>query len=147
VSKPYRFINFYPPFLGAGIRVEQDGQDPYSMRACMRLTRLNRNLHGAHFGGSLYALCDPFFALILIRCLGGEYVVWDRSAYIDFLRPGRGTVCANFHIPPEQVDEIRRRADAGETLEPIFQVDVFDKAGQVIAHVEKRLYVRRRNDR
>ncbi len=144
MADPYRFINFYVPFLGAGIHVDQDERDPHTMQVSMRLTRLNKNLFGTHFGGSLYAMCDPFFVLILARCLGPGYVVWDKSACIDFLRPGRGTVCATFHVPPDEVDQIRARVDAGEVLEPTFQVEVLDEAGQVVAHVDKRLYVRKK---
>jgi acyl-coenzyme A thioesterase PaaI-like protein len=108
------------------------------------LTRLNLNVVGTHFGGSLYAMCDPFFMLLLMQHLGREYVVWDTAASIRFLKPGRGTVRATFHISPETIDEIRARADRGEKVEPVFQVDVVDEAQQIIAHVEKHLYVRKR---
>ena len=50
-----------------------------------------------------------------------------------------------FHIPPQVVAEIRTRADQGEKTEPLFHVDVVDKDNQVIARVEKRLYVRTKN--
>jgi acyl-coenzyme A thioesterase PaaI-like protein len=140
-----RFLNFYPPLVGAGIRVESDSQDPFTMRVRMPLTPFNGNVYGTHFGGSLYAMCDPFFALILLQNLGAGYSVWDKAATIQFVRPGRGTVRAVFHIPPAEIAEIRRRADEGETLEPRYQVDVMDTAGQVVAHVDKLLHVRRKN--
>ncbi len=140
----FRFLNFYPPFILAGIRVEQNRADPYTMRSRMGLHWYNRNAFGTHFGGSLYAMCDPFFALILLQTLGKGYIVWDKSACIDFLRPGRGTVRADFRIAPDEVESFRRRADAGEVLEPVFQVDVLDEGGQVIAHVDKVLYVRKK---
>ena len=137
-----RLINFYPPLLGAGIRVRQ--VDELTTQVVMKLTPLNRNIVGTHFGGSLYAMCDPWFMLILMRALGAEYVVWDKAASIQFLQPGRGTVTATFHIPWERIDEIRLVADSGLKIEPTFTVDVVDQQGTVIAHVEKLLYVRRR---
>ena len=112
----------------------------------MNLRGYNANAVGTHFGGSLYAMCDPWFMLILVRALGDDYIVWDKSAAIRFIRPGRGTVRATFHIPPETIDDIRARADAGEKLEPTFTVDVCDAQGQVVAQVEKLLYVRRKKD-
>ena len=105
----YRLLSFYPPFIGAGIHVDYDPRNPYAMRVRMPLRWHNRNAFGTHFGGSLYAMCDPFFALILLDRLGAGYIVWDKSAAIAFLRPGRGTVCADFYISPERVEEIRRR--------------------------------------
>jgi acyl-coenzyme A thioesterase PaaI-like protein len=137
-----RVMNFYPPFLGAGIRVRR--ADPCTFEVRMKLSFLNRNYVGTHFGGSLYAMCDPFFMLILIPALGPDYVVWDKEATIRFLRPGRGTVRARFSIPEERIAEIRRAADAVEKVEPVFHAEVVDGNGNVVAEVEKTLHVRRR---
>lgn len=139
-----RLINFYPPMVGAGIHSRI--VDEQTVEVEMKLTPLNRNLVGVHFGGSLYAMCDPWFMLILMRLLGREYIVWDKAASIQFKKPGRGTVKARFYIPPGRVEEIRRDADAQGKTEPTFMVDVTDDEGQVIAHVEKLLYVRRRKE-
>lgn len=139
-----RFINLYPPMLGAGIRSRLI--DDRTVEVEMKLTFFNRNLVGVHFGGSLYALCDPWFMLILMRLLGKDYIVWDKAASIQFKKPGRGRVKARFHIPPERVDEIRKDVDAKGKTEPIFNVDVKDDDGQVIARVEKLLYVRRKKE-
>jgi len=136
-----RLINFYPPLLGAGIRSHTI--DEYTIRVEMKLSALNRNVFGTHFGGSIYAMCDPWFVLILMNALGPEYVVWDKSASIQFLHPGRGTVKATFHIPQEDIKEIRLAADRGQKIEPAFSVDVLDTQNRAIAHVEKLLYVRK----
>lgn len=110
----------------------------------MKLTAFNRNIYGVHFGGSLYAMCDPWFALILIRSLGKDYIVWDKAASIQFLQPGRSSVTAIFHIPQDRIAEIRLEADRGQKIEPTFSADVLDAQGQFIAHVEKLLYVRKK---
>ena len=140
-----RFINFYAPLLGAGIRVRRI--DETTTRVEMKLTAFNRNIVGTHFGGSLYAMCDPWFMLILMRALGEDYIVWDKSATIQFVQPGLGKVTATFHIPQERINEIRLAADGGRKTEPTFSVDVLDAQGKVVAHVEKLLYVRGKNKR
>jgi len=137
-----RLINFYPPLLGAGIRSHTI--DKYTIHVEMKLTALNRNIVGTHFGGSLYAMCDPWFMLILMRALGTDYIVWDKAASIQFLQPGHGTMTATFHITQERIAEIRQEADLGQKIEPTFAVDVLDTQGQAIAHVEKLLYVRKK---
>jgi acyl-coenzyme A thioesterase PaaI-like protein len=138
-----KFVNFYPPLLGAGIRSRTiDGR---TIRVEMKLTPFNRNIVGVHFGGSLYAMCDPWFMLILMRLLGREYIVWDKAAGIKFIQPGRGTVTATFHIPQERVNEIIAATVNGEKHEPTFIVDVLDEQGEVVAQVEKLLYVKRKN--
>ena len=142
MAVPYRLLTFYPPFIGAGIRVRADDADPYTMTSSMALRWFNRNTWGTHFGGSLYAMTDPFFALILIRTLGPGYSVWDKAACVTFVRPGVGTVKAVFHIEREEVEEIRRRVDAGGVAEPTYEVDVMNEASKVVAHVQKVLCVR-----
>jgi len=138
-----KMINYYPPLFGAGIRSRYI--DERTIQVTMKLTKLNRNIVGVHFGGSLYAMCDPWFMLILMRLLGSDYIVWDKSASIQFLRPGKSKVTATFTISPEREDEIRTAADRGEKLEPTFAVDVMDEENQIVAHVEKLLYVRKKN--
>jgi hypothetical protein len=51
-------------------------------------------------------------------------------------------VSATFHIPEERVREIREAADRGEKVEPVFTVEVRNEHGEVVAEVEKLLYVR-----
>ncbi|HMF90346.1 MAG TPA: DUF4442 domain-containing protein [Candidatus Angelobacter sp.] len=139
-----RLLNCYPPFLGAGIRVPRVSEDLCTIEVRMPLHFWNRNYVGTHFGGSLYAMCDPFFMLILMNNLGKDYVVWDKSAAIRFKKPGTGTMKAVFHIPPNRIEEIRAQADAQGKVEPPFQVQVTDQRGNVIAEVDKLLYVRKK---
>jgi acyl-coenzyme A thioesterase PaaI-like protein len=116
--------------------------DLRSVEVEMPLTWFNRNYVGTHFGGSLYSMCDPFFMLMVMMTIGDAYVVWDKSASIRFVRPGRGRVRARFDVTPERVAAIREEADREGRSEPEFQVEVTDEAGEVIARVHKVLHVR-----
>ncbi len=110
----------------------------------MPLRFYNRNYVGTHFGGSLYAMCDPFYMLMLISILGPDYIIWDKAATIRFKRPGKGLVRAHFEISPEQVAAIRAQCETQEKVEPTFQVVVKDAEGTVIAEVDKLLYIRKK---
>jgi hypothetical protein len=140
-----RFVNFYPPFLGAGVRIKEISADLRTIEVHMPLRFWNKNYVGTHLGGSLYLMCDPFFMLILINNLGSDYIVWDKAATIRFKKPGRGLVKAIFHIPQERIDEIRALADTQPKVEPQFQTVVTDTEGTVIAEVDKLLYVRKKS--
>lgn len=135
-------MNLWPPFIGAGIHVERIAPDYLEAVVRMRMGLLNRNYMGTHFGGSLYAMTDPFFALLVMHRLGRKYVVWDKSSSIDYKLPGRGTVRATFRITPEQVEEIRQATAGGGKYEPTFSVDVVNRQGEVVATVDKTIYVR-----
>jgi hypothetical protein len=67
-----RGMKFWPPFLGAGISVKSLSDDFRDAVVELKLGRLNRNYVGTHFGGSLYAMTDPFFMIMLLHNLGGR---------------------------------------------------------------------------
>lgn len=144
----FRLMRFYPPFLGAGIRLTRIAPDLSSIEVEMPLRWWNRNWVGTHFGGSLYTMCDPFYMVILLERLGGaggDYVVWDKAAKIRFVRPGKGRMRARFEIPDEEIERIREAADRDGKVEPVFTVEVRDPEDRVVAEVEKLLYVRRKD--
>jgi uncharacterized protein DUF4442 len=140
-----RLLRVWPPFLGAGIHVTHVADDFRSIDVELRLRFWNRNYVGTHFGGSLYSMCDPFFMVMLIENLGPDYIVWDKAATIRFKKPGKGTVKANFRLTKENVEEVRAQADALGKVEPQFQVVVTDAEGNVVAEVDKLLYVRKKS--
>jgi len=135
-----RRIHWWPPLLGAGIRVTRMDPDVRAIDVEMRLTWLNRNVMGAHFGGSLYSMTDPFYMLMLMENLGRDYVVWDKAATIRYKRPGRGTVKVEFRLTEERLQEIRGALETEDRYEPTFLILVTDPAGQVVAEVEKTIY-------
>jgi hypothetical protein len=137
-----RGMHWWPPFLGAGIRLRSLTDDFREAVVELRARRLARNLFGTHFGGSLYAMTDPFYAIMLLHNLGPEYLVWDQSGAIEYLAPGRGTVTARFALTEERIAQIRAQAAGGEKVLPEFCIDIVDEAGTVVAKVRKTIYVR-----
>ena len=138
-------MNLWPPFVGAGIHVESIAEDFRAVRVRLKLRWYNRNFFGTHFGGSLFAMTDPFFAILVMHNLERDYVVWDKSSGIHFEAPGRSTVWANFSISQAQIDDILAHTVGGERYEPAFSVDVVDHAGNVVAIIDKQLYIRRKS--
>lgn len=139
-----KLIGLWPPYLGAGVRVTRVTDDLREIDVSMKLRFWNRNYVGTQFGGSLYAMTDPFYMLMLMHHLGRDYVVWDKAATIRFRKPGRGRVTARFVLPEAEIARVRSEADAQDKTEPKFTVEIRDEAGEVVAEVEKLLYVRRK---
>ncbi|MCP3748498.1 DUF4442 domain-containing protein [Pseudomonas sp. SBB6] len=135
-------LNLYPPYLGAGIRVLSVSPDLRHIRVRMGLRWFNRNYVGTQFGGSLYSMVDPFYMLMLMELLGREYIVWDKAASIDFVSPGKGPVFAELRIDDALLDDIRQHTAGGKKYLPRLQVDIRDAAGELVARVDKTLYVR-----
>ena len=144
VKQLLRRVNFYPPYLGAAVRVTHISDDFRNIEVEMPLRFYNRNYVGTHFGGSLYSMCDPFYMLMLINILGPDYIVWDKAATIRFKKPGKGVMKAAFELTEAQIAEIRAAAETQPKVEPQFQVLIKDAEGTVVAEIDKLLYVKKK---
>ncbi len=139
-----RLLNFYPPYFFSGIKVVAHNEDFTYFKVRLKLTWYNRNLVGTAFGGSLYAMCDPFFMFILIINLGDGYIVWDKAASIDFKKPGKGTVYAEFSLTQLQIEEVKETVDTLGKKTFTFPCKLVSEAGETIAKLTKDVYVRKK---
>ena len=143
--KIMKFMRFYPPYLGGGIYVEEVNDDFNELKISMKQTVLNTNYVGTHFGGSLYSMCDPFYMFILLHHLGKDYIVWDKAAEIKFIKPGKGKVSAVFRIELDDIEKLKNQANEQDKVEPIFETYVTNEAGENIAYLKKRLYIKKKD--
>ena len=142
-----RLINLWPPFRGAGITVRAIAPDWRYVKVELKQHWFNGNYFGTHFGGSLYAMTDPFYTLMLLNGLGDDYLVWDQAAEIEYVKPGRGRVHAEFRLSDAEIAALKARAADGSRVTPEYALEVTDEAGEVVARVRRRLYVRLKKDR
>ncbi len=140
-------MNLWPPFLFTGIHVTEISPDWRRVRVELRARPWNRNFVGTHFGGSLFAMTDPFRMIPMLHCLGRDYIVWDKAGEIEFVKPGKGTVEAVFQLGESALDEIRAATANGEKALRWFENAVTDAEGEIVARVRKQLYVRRKAGR
>lgn len=139
-----KLFSLYAPYLGAGVRVDKIDFHNHHISVSMPLTKLNQNIVGTQFGGSLYAMTDPFFMTLLMNALGKDYVVWDKSASIDFIKAGKSKVTADFWMTHDEIATIKELAKDGSAVFRDYVVDIKDENGEVIAKVDKKLYIRLR---
>lgn len=137
-----RLLNLWPPFLFTGIRLLGLNEDYTEAKVVLRLRPWNRNYVRTQFGGSLFAMADPFWMLLVLHHLGADHFVWDKAGTIDFVAPGREDVYAHFKLEPGVLDELRAAAANGEKVLRWFDVSIKTAAGEVVAVVRKQLYVR-----
>jgi acyl-coenzyme A thioesterase PaaI-like protein len=137
-------FNLWPPFRGMGVKVREISPDFRHAVVELRMKLLNRNYVGSHFGGSIYAMTDPFYMVLMMNNLGRDYVVWDKMGTVTYLKPGRGTLTAEFIITQAMVDEAIAKTAGGAKFEPTYTVELKDREGTVVATVEKTLYIRKK---
>ncbi len=134
-------MNFWPCYRGSGGRITYVASDWKEVRVKLRLSLRTRNYVGSIFGGSLYAAVDPLYMLMLIKCLGPGFVVWDKSATIRFRKPGRTTLTATFKLDDAELDEIRHRLELEPKLDRTYRVELVDTRGIVHAEIDKIIHI------
>jgi acyl-coenzyme A thioesterase PaaI-like protein len=135
-------FNWFPAYRGTGARIEYIGDDWSEVRVRLALSWRTRNYVGTIFGGSLYGAVDPVYMLMLMKCLGPDFVVWDKAATIRFLRPGRSTLWATFHLAPALIAELRSAAMSQGKVEHDLEVELRNREGVVHATCTKTLHIR-----
>ncbi|BBH54271.1 YiiD C-terminal domain-containing protein [Fluviispira sanaruensis] len=140
-----KLMRFWPPYLGAGVHINNISDDMTSLDVEMKLKFWNKNIKGTQFGGSLYSMTDPFLVLLLMHHLGNDHIIWDKSATIHFKKPAESKVFAKILITKEQIDNIRKNTANGNKMEPTFNIFINDESKNLIAEVEKTLYIRKKS--
>lgn len=108
----------------------------------MGLRFWNWNHERAHFGGSLYAMTDPFYALLIREHIGTPVEVWVKSAQIRFKRPGRGKVLAQFLLTEEKLNEIKNELSERQRAQTEFTIDIKDAEGHLIAEAQQMVTIK-----
>ena len=139
-----RFMNFWPPFIGAGISVTRIDDDFRKAQVRMKLSWYNRNYMGTQYGGSLYSMTDAFYAIMILRNLEDKYYVWDKSANIEYIAPAKATVFADYELNEDMLAIIRQHTEQGQKFLYDIPVDIVDEQKQLIATVNKVIYIRKK---
>jgi acyl-coenzyme A thioesterase PaaI-like protein len=139
-----KLLNFWPPFFFSGIKVAVLAEDYRYARVELKNRLWTRNINNSQFGGSMFAMTDPIFPLLLMGALGKEYIVWDKQADIDYIKPGLGTLSAEFILTDEMVADITAHTASGAKYFPQFLVHVKDQDNNIVCEVNRTVYIRKK---
>jgi acyl-coenzyme A thioesterase PaaI-like protein len=137
-------LNFWPPFLFSGITVLEVAKDFRYAKVRLKKKMLTSNYVGTLFGGSLFAMTDPFYMVMVLKNLGKDYIVWDKRSEIEYVSPGKVTVYADFHLSDAALEEIKDEVAAKGKYLKWFEVEIKSADGTVVAIVKKQIYIRKK---
>lgn len=140
----FKLWNFWFPFLGAGIKLNKVSDDLRFVQTKLKLRFWNQNYVGTQYGGSMFSMTDPIYMVMLIQNLGKEYIVWDKAASIRYLKPGKTDVTADFLLTDEILNNIRTTLQAQEKMDWNATVLIKDINGEIIAEVQKVLFIKKK---
>ena len=144
-NKATRFIlNTWPPLFAQGIKVTNINPSMTRMDVRIKSRFYNQSALAAIFGGSLYCMTEPFYSLLFLAHIGRDHYVADKSASIEFMSPGRKTVNVTYEITPAQIQDVVERCKDGAPVLKTFNVDLIDTSGELVAQVEKVVYIRKK---
>ncbi|HCS61879.1 MAG TPA: tetrameric acyl-CoA thioesterase [Microbacterium sp.] len=135
-------MSLWAPNFFSGIRVRRFSEDWTHATVELHINLITRNFVKTAFGGSMSAMTDPYFFMLVMHQLGRDYVVWDTRGEIEFLKPGRGVLTAHFHVSKEKAAELRERAQSGAKVLEWFETTITDRDGDVVAKVRREVYIR-----
>lgn len=144
-AKPARmrwFMNVWPPFLFAGIYIQELSDDYSYCKVKLRAWVATRNINGSQFGGNLFAMTDPVYPLLLLGTFGKEYYVWDKEATIEFIKPAFYAAYFECRLTPDTIAQIKTACADGEKHFPVIENTITDARGNTIAKVKRTLYIR-----
>ena len=139
-----RMLNIWPPFLFSGISILEVSKDFRHARVRLKKKAITSNYVGTLFGGSLFAMTDPFYMLMIMKNLGSQYIVWDKRSEIEYVSPGKATVFAEFFVKDSDLDEVMREVEVNGKYLKWFEVDIKTADGTVVAIVKKQIYIRKK---
>lgn len=138
-------FNLFPALRRTGGRITFIASDLKYISVKVPLNWKTRNYVGTIFGGCLFGAVDPIYMVMFIKLLGPGYVVWDKSATIQYKSPGRSTVHAEFKIDDDELEYIKNKLDTDGKTHRTYQVELRDKDNNVCASIEKTLFFRNKN--
>ncbi|WP_261815696.1 DUF4442 domain-containing protein [Vibrio gallicus] len=140
-----RVFNCWPVFVGSGIRIEEISDDFCYARVALKFSWWNKNANRTQYGGNIFSMTDPLYPFMLMGVFGPEYLIWDSRASIHYIKPGKSRLSAEFRLSPEMLAQIRNATANGDKFFPKFIVNIKDEKGDIVAKMERTLYIRRRN--
>lgn len=136
---------FYPPLLFQRIWVRKFHKGFRGVDVKIAKSLLNKNYNGSIFGGTIYSATDPFYALLFDQLLqreGFKVRVWLKSASIQYLKPGRGSLYFSIRVSDEMLKEAVTALNTVGKFVKAYPMEITNAEGEVCATVMNEVYVR-----
>lgn len=143
ISTLYKYgFNYSPMYRRSTGKIISVSKDLSEILVKIPISWRNRNYMNTIFGGSMFSAVDPIPMIQLMNLLGKDYVVWDKSAQINFKRPAKENLYARFTCTEEELNSIKKRVAEEKEIEHIVITYLTNKEGdKIYCEVHKTLYI------
>lgn len=141
-SRKTRIVfNILPVYRGTRAKLKFVSSDWQEVHIFLPLSRLTRNIAGSVFGGSIYSSIDPVYMFMLIKTLGEKFVVWDKGAQINFIRPARTSLKTKLFLSNETIEKIKADVLSNKEIIIDLPLEYLDDNNKVCARITKIIYI------
>ena len=134
-------FNLSPMYRRTTARIMYISKDLKEVKIKIPLSYKNKNYVGAIFGGSMFAATDPIYMIQLMQILGDVYVVWDKSATINYKRPAKEAMFCEFIFSAEEIEAIKTQVQNEHEITIEKTTYLKNDTAQIFAEVIKTLYI------
>lgn len=135
--------NWLPSYRGSGGWITYLAEDWREVKVVLPFNLWTRNYVGTTYCGSLYSAVAPFYVAMFVKNLGLDYVVWDKTVTMRFLKPVRTTMYAHLRLEPAELEAVRAELAERRATERTFTIELADAAGAVHVAFEEVIHIRR----
>ncbi len=91
----------------------------------------------------MYSSVHGIYLVMLMKNLGNNYIVLDRSATVRFLKPGKGTLFTQFELSDFELNEVRELVEQNGKTDRQYLIELKDKNGVVCGDVMSTIHIRK----
>jgi hypothetical protein len=137
-------FNLMPVFRATGAWITHINSDMRLVKLKLPLNLKTKNPLGTMCGGNMYSSVHGIYSVMLIKNLGRNYLILDRTATIRFLKPGRGTLYTQFEISESEISEIKSLVDQQGKIDRQYLIELKDQTGLLCGDVVNTIHIRRK---
>nr|WP_321233000.1 DUF4442 domain-containing protein [uncultured Psychroserpens sp.] len=138
----YRYgFNWSPMYRRTTAKVIEVSDDLHKVVITLKPNWKNRNFVGTIFGGSMLSATDPIYMIQLMKILGEDYVVWDKSVEAHYKRPGKSRIFGDFIFTSEEINKIKDDVSLKNEISLVKTMSLVDANQNIIATFIKTLYI------
>ena len=134
-------FNYSPMYKRSTGKIYFVSKDLMNIKLKIPISWKNRNYANSIFGGSMFSAVDPLYIVQLFNILRLDYVVWDKSASVQFKRPAKEDLFTEFIFTRDEITNIKERVMIENEFTFTKVSNLTNRDGKMFCIIEKEIYV------
>ncbi|MCA2999782.1 MAG: DUF4442 domain-containing protein [Rhodocyclaceae bacterium] len=135
-------FNLAPVFRATGAWITHISVDLQLVKLKLPLMLKTKNPMGTMCGGNMYSAVHGIYLVMLMKNLGPDYLCLDRLSTIKFLKPGKGTLFAQFELTQREIQAVKAAIAENGRTDRQYLVELKDANGVICGEVTCTVHVR-----